>query len=356
MTDYGSGQFESNNPLVPAVTATGTLGANGVTASSTGGGIGVSATSDSSFGVGGGSDSGAGVGGSSNSGAGVFGQGNNGPGVYGYSYNSTGVYGQGGSYAPDGIPGVGVHAVGGAAAPTASPPPPGAAIFAEGGPNFGVYATAGPQVSEIVSSEQVGQGLAIYATNVSGTAIQAQGMYSDAISIGVLQVENPQLIMGMCIQAINQNPQLAIQASSAGASDCIEGISGSGSGVVGYTGGAFRGTGSSSGVYGKTFTASGFGVTADGGYYAGHDAGVALQVINGPIQVGYAAGSTTIPAGTTTWEVAHPAVTADSLILLTPYGNPDAFLWISARGAASFTIAASQAVSTAVLIQFLIIN
>ena len=59
---------------------------------------------------------------------------------------------------------------------------------------------------------------------------------------------------------------------------------------------------------------------------------------------------------TTTLTVPNPAATPNSLIFLTPLGNPEAFLWIAARKAGSFTIDASKALPAPVTIMFLIIN
>jgi hypothetical protein len=87
-------------------------------------------------------------------------------------------------------------------------------------------------------------------------------------------------------------------------------------------------------------------------------AGVALGV-EGKIQInpeGHSVGSVTMEAGTKTLTVHNAAATANSLVLLTPYNDPQAFLWIGARNAQSFTIDASKALPTNVIIMFLIIN
>ena len=196
-----NGIFDSNVSGTPAVSATGTSGADGIDA---------------------GSDSGTGV----------------------FSISQSGI---------------GVHAVGGGASPTTTPPLPQAAIFAEGGPGTGVL-----------------------ATSQSGTGVQGQ-------------------------------------------SNTSTGVSG--------------------------ITESGFGVTANGG-----SGGVALQVI-GKVEVqGNLVGLVTMAAGKKTLTVNNAAATANSLILLTPLNNPQAFLWIGARKAGSFTIDASKALPTNVTIMFLIIN
>ena len=54
--------------------------------------------------------------------------------------------------------------------------------------------------------------------------------------------------------------------------------------------------------------------------------------------------------------VNNAAATANSLIFLTPVGNPQAFFWIAATNAGNFTIDASTAVPADVPIGFLIIN
>jgi hypothetical protein len=61
-------------------------------------------------------------------------------------------------------------------------------------------------------------------------------------------------------------------------------------------------------------------------------------------------GSVTMAANTRTLTVGNAAATANSLVLLTPLDNPQAFLWIGARSTGSFTIDASQPSPTNVTI------
>lgn len=96
--------------------------------------------------------------------------------------------------------------------------------------------------------------------------------------------------------------------------------------------------------------------TSGTGVLAHSDSGTALRV-EGLLQVaGSAVGQVTLAAGTSSLTVSAPAATAASLVLLTPLGNPRVPLWISARAAGSFTIAAGRPVPTAVTIQYLIVN
>ena len=97
---------------------------------------------------------------------------------------------------------------------------------------------------------------------------------------------------------------------------------------------------------------SGIGVSAT----ASTAADVALQV-NGRVEVqGSSAGSVTMAKGTKTLTVSNAAVTANSLIFPTPLGDPNAFLWIGARSAGSFTIDSSTTLPAAVTIGFFIMN
>lgn len=70
-----------------------------------------------------------------------------------------------------------------------------------------------------------------------------------------------------------------------------------------------------------------------------------------PIQV-----SVAMVKGTKTLTVVTGAATPNSLILLTPLDNPQAYLWISAHNITSFTIDASQKLPADVTIMYLIIN
>ena len=61
-------------------------------------------------------------------------------------------------------------------------------------------------------------------------------------------------------------------------------------------------------------------------------------------------------AGTKTPKVNNAGAPANSLIFLTPLEDPQAFLWIGARKAGSFTIDTSKTLPAKVTIAFLIIN
>lgn len=92
------------------------------------------------------------------------------------------------------------------------------------------------------------------------------------------------------------------------------------------------------------------------GVLAHSDSGTALRV-EGLVQVvGHAVGQVTMAAGASSLAVSTPAATAASLVLLTPLGNPGTPLWISARAAGSFTIAAGRPLPAAVTIQYIVLN
>jgi hypothetical protein len=130
-----NGIFDSNDAATPAVSATGTNGADGVNASS-----------DSGNAVTANSTNGAGILSFSINGTGIFGttgsgnpgnpavQGEGGAiGVLGRSFNGTGVFAGSSNL-------VGLHAVSGSGSDALTPPTTAAAIFAEGGSNPGIVA------------------------------------------------------------------------------------------------------------------------------------------------------------------------------------------------------------------------
>ena len=201
----------------------------------------------------------------------------------------------------------GVHAIGGGAPATEDVPVSQAAIFAEGGPGTGVFATADT-------------GVAVNAISNNGIGVSASG------TVGI---------------SANGTTGPAVSATTV-STDAVIGISEFGAGVQGSSS-------TSAGVSG--FTETGIGVKANGGI-----GGVALQVI-GKVEVqGNSVGMVTMGKEATTLTVPNPAATPNSLILLTPLDNPQEFLWIGARNAGSFTIDASKALPTTVIIMFLIIN
>jgi hypothetical protein len=86
------------------------------------------------------------------------------------------------------------------------------------------------------------------------------------------------------------------------------------------------------------------------------DTGVGLRV-EGSLQVqGPAVGKVMTQAGQTSLQVQSSAVTTQSLVLLTPLGNPGAMLWVDPPAAGQFTIHASQALPGGLTIQYLVIN
>jgi hypothetical protein len=228
-----------------ALSVDGTINAEG------GPGPGVYATSDNSSsaavngvgtngaaGVGATSDTGDGVSGSIGSGNGVHGQSGSGSGVSGFCSSGAAVYGQSQS-------GIGVHAVGGGATGSVLGSP--AAIFAEGGPGPGVYATSSvfPAVAGFGTNGAGG----ISGNTDIGTGVKGQ---SDSGS-GVVGNSN--------------------------SGDGVFGNSGSGNGVYGQSGtgsgvSAFCGTGA--GVYGQS--QSGVGVHAVGGGAPGSVLGVPAAI------------------------------------------------------------------------------
>ena len=243
---------------------------------------------------------GTGVSGESLTGVGVLGVCRDGTAVSGGSANGIGV--SGGS--PGG--GVGVQALSGSVQPTSQS---NVGVFAQSHSGIGVRAVGGgaspataAPITEGAILAEAGPGTGVYASTSSGIGVEA-----------------------------NSQSGTGVSAASA-----------SGPGVQGHSD-------TSTGVSGVT--ESGFGVTADGG-----SAGVALQVI-GKVEVqGNSVGSVAMAAGTKTLKVNNAAATANSLIFLTPLEDPQAFLWIGARNAGSFTIDTSKALPDKVTIVFLIIN
>jgi hypothetical protein len=335
-----TGIFNSTVSGTPAVSATGSNGADGIDAStdtgtavnavcsgsgpgsgllptgiaiSATGPTGISATSNTQFGIGVHA-----VGGGATvtedvptGQAAIFAEGGPGPGLYATSNGSSAAVNGAGTNGAAGVTGssdsgIGVHAVGGGASPATPPPVTAAAILAEGGPGTGVFATAdtGAAVNAICNT-----GIAVSASGIVGVSANSTtgpGVSSTSIS-------------GVSVDASSERG-VGVQGSS----------------------------GTSAGVSG--FTETGIGVKANGGI-----GGVALQVI-GKVEVqGNSVGTVTMGT-TTTLTVPNPAATPNSLIFLTPLADPQAFLWIAARKAGSFTIDASKKLPAPVNIMFLIIN
>jgi hypothetical protein len=376
-----NGIFSSSAPGTPAVSATGSNGADGIDArTDTGtavnavcsgsdhltlrpfgiaisatGPTGINATCNTFFGIGV-HAVGAGANPVENPPvprAAIFAEGGPGPGLYATSDGSSAAVNGAGTNGAAGVSGssdsgIGVHAVGGGANFT-TPPVTEAAIFAEGGPGPGVFATS-----------DTGPG--VFAESRSGVGVHAVGGGAAASATGGLEA---------AILA-DGGPGIGVWATSTGTStESIAGIfscSGGGAGVsaTSISGpGVFAESQSGIGVHavggGATGVATGgleAAIFAEGGPGIGvlASGAVALQVI-GKIEIqGNSAGMVAMAAGATTMTVTNPAATANSLIVLTPLDNPQAFLWVAARNAGSFTIDASGALLTPVNIMFLIIN
>ena len=139
---------------------------------------------------------------------------------------------------------------------------------------------------------------------------------------------------------------------------CIAAVSQSGTGILGVSHSGIGVHAVGGGATSRPPPVTEAAIFAEGGPGIGvlASGAVALQVI-GKVEIqGNSAGTVAMAAGATTMTVTNPAATANSLIFLTPLDNPQAFLWVAARNAGSFTIDASGALPTPVTIMFLIIN
>jgi hypothetical protein len=269
------GVFSSSVSSSPAVSASGSNGANAVAAST-----------DSGVAVYGLSSFQAGVYGISSSGTGVLGDSSTGTGVYATSGSATGLWAQSNTGAgifamSSGSDAVVARAMGttGAAVHSCAPGTPApsssvtAAVFAEGGSHPGVYAT-----SDTTNAVQGSSGSGTGVLGVSGTGT------------GLIGESN----------------------SGSG----ITGVSKSDTGVVGE---------STSGYGVDAFSAGGTALHAK----SAASNGVALFA-EGLLRIaGAAVGQATIPQNLTSVTVSTAAVTANSHILLTPLSNPRGALWIS---------------------------
>lgn len=331
----------SANAAVPAVQAIGTNGAAGVNASSDTG-VGLVTQSGAAAGlvaVGGGAvppapgaqaaivaqggpsygllartDSASlpAVYGQSDSGGGVTGESAAGDGVVGQSDSGTGVFARS-------VRGIGLHAVGVGATPTT--PQLDAAIFAEGGPGYGLYANSDTPYLAAVSGQNpsgtgvVGQsinydgvnglsdsGVGVWGfsdsggygvlgentneTGVGGFSTSGTGVYGQSTSgygvsgvsdsaVGVAGMSNG--VYGMAVAGWNQGGGDGVYGASSGygvhgdsfSGDGVAGFSNSGDGVAGQSStgdGVYGESSSATGVYG--YTATGFaGVVGEGGSY-----------------------------------------------------------------------------------------
>lgn len=215
-----NGVFISNIAGTPAVSATGTNGADGVDASSDSG-IGVSATSSS------------------------------GPAVFAQSSS-----------------GIGVHAVGGGASPTSGPGA--AAVFAEGGPHFGVFATGTSNVITGISSGGIGvngistSGMGVTGSSQSGDGVNGVSQSSNGVfagsNSGNAVFAQSSSGTGVFAQSTSGSGIIGESQSAIG----VEGVSQDGPGVQGLSNGVGAGVfgqnnGTGAGVFGKS-TGSGAGV------------------------------------------------------------------------------------------------
>jgi hypothetical protein len=302
------GSFNSANPAVPAVSAAGTNGADGV------------------FGT---SDTGVGLLGTSG-GSGVLGEGS--PGVQGVVTGEAplgapvpvGIYGFGGVNATGviGVGSPGLQGVANSATPLATPAPTGV---------YGIGGATGIGVNGVSYANGQATG-----TGVLGASDQGVGVSGISVNTGVLGEGNPGV----------QGVIYGGAALKAAANAAIYGVGG--------------GSANGSGVVGDATNSAGTGVlglsTQGIGVHASSTNGPALQVDGRLTITGASVGQATIPAGASSVKVSSSAATAVSLVLLTPLGNPHAFLWVSARAAGSFTIKASAALAAALTVQYLIVN
>jgi hypothetical protein len=112
------------------------------------------------------------------------------------------------------------------------------------------------------------------------------------------------------------------------------------------------------GVRAQSHTGTGLDASSSQGIgvRARSEMGVALRV-EGRLQVlAPVIGEVSTSGGETALSVHSAAATKVSTIVLTPLGNPEAFLWIDSRDQGTFTIGASHPLPAGLLIQYLIIN
>lgn len=220
----------------------------------------------------------------------VYGQGDSGGGVTGESTAGDGVVGQSdsgtGVFARS-VRGIGLHAVGVGATPTT--PQLDAAIFAEGGPGYGLYANSDtPYIAAVSGQNPSGTGVVGQSINYFGVnGLSANGVgvwgYSDSGGYGVLGENTNEIgVGGFSTSGTGVYGQSTSDAGVAGEStsgygvlgdsssgDGVAGFSSSGDGVAGQSStgdGVYGESSSATGVYG--YTATGFaGVVGEGGSY-----------------------------------------------------------------------------------------
>ncbi|HEV2583917.1 MAG TPA: hypothetical protein VGT44_23890 [Ktedonobacteraceae bacterium] len=212
------------------------------------------------------------------------------------------------------------------------------AIKAASESSFGIEATSGGATALLARSSK-GPG-AVVSSDVA-TAIIASVGFGSSLSSNLSSEEAALESVGHAIAAttnkINAAGLFAKSESGAG----VEAVSNTGPGIL---------VASKSNIAVDARSGSGTAVRAR------CLGGVGLSV-EGLLEVSEPAiGAITAHGGETSLQVQNPAATTKSTILLTPLGNPGAFLWINTRAAGSFTIGASQPLPGGLVIQFLIIN
>jgi hypothetical protein len=163
----------------------------------------------------------------------------------------------------------------------------------------------------------------------------------------------------------NQQGIPALTANGTNGADAINASSDAGTGVTGKgrifgVFGIVPSTGSTPAGTGVMGTSDdGIGVwgssTNSTGVLAASTNWFALAVIGRIAVHGDLVGEVTLPAGATTVTVKSTAAGMQSLILLTPLGNPNGQLWVT-RAQGSFTINASAAPTSDLSIAYLIIT
>jgi len=270
--------------LKAQTTQDGQTGVYGIDASQTGG-----------QGVIGASTEGNGVVGQSTDGYGVFGSSKGNYGVYGYSYYNAGIYGT--SAADTGVYGASQNGYG---------------MYAESGQTNALYATASNGVETIFASDTTagtGGGTAVYGTSLNGIGVSGNSLSGTGVS---------GTITG------NSSGMSAVygEDASGGGGAGVQGISYRGTGVLGMVSGNTAGIRA---VYGVDQTSQSgsygvFGTSALGvGVYAESESSIALEVQG--VATFSRSGLATVGAGKASVEVSDVALSASSMVLVTPQGK-----------------------------------
>ena len=413
-----AGNFSSSQQGTPAVTATGTNGAIGVSATSdtsiavqavgrtavlanaSAGGVGLVATGDLAIQATGnvtaitaradyeqgpamrvenraasgqaiiasgtyiGVESGGGdigVLGESEIGQGVRGSSTTGPGVQGRSSSYVGVIGET-DYGPIGVWGLSDKGGVGVQGTTANG---GTAVFGDAtnsGSGNGTGVLGKSDVGTGVSGKSTaGNGMLGQSASSSLSAILGQNLNST----GGPGIQGDSLgSKGMGVLGTNNSSGIGVRGTSVNGAG-VSGASVNNVGVIGESDTGFYGvwgiSDSGVGVFAET-TGTGLGLDAFSKSgtalraRTGTSNGVAILAQGRILVSGSSVGQATITHGSTSLTVTNPAATANSLILLTPRSDPQVRLWVSATVAGSFMIKASGALPSDVTIQYFIIN